>query len=295
VKPEILVDCKCRIGEAPLWHPDEHRIYWVDIPEGILHRYSPNVDVHETFRVAEAIGGFTIQEDGTLLLFMAKGAVKLWKNGAICGTVILEIQRELDSRFNDVIADPEGRVFCGTLSSKSHSGCLYRLDIDGSVQVVLEDIGMSNGLGFTPALDKLYYTDTLKRTIYLLDYDRASGHINDKRVFVRVPDKEGKPDGLTVDQEGCVWSAQWDGACVVRYSPQGKEIERISFPANKISSVTFGGINYNDLYFTSAGGLDRAKEGKFAGAFFHMRTNVSGVPEFRSKIDAYKDIRKYLR
>jgi D-xylonolactonase len=236
--------------------------------------------------VTEAIGGFTIQDDGTLLFFMAKGAVKLWENGVICGTVISEIQRELDSRFNDVIADPEGRVFCGTLSSKSHTGRLYRLDTDGSIQVVLENIGISNGLGFTPALDKLYYTDSRKRTIYLFDYDRASGHISHKRVFVKVPDREGIPDGLTVDQEGCVWSAQWGGACVVRYSPKGKEIERISFPANKISSVTFGGINYNDLYFTSAGGLDRAKEGKFAGALFHMRTNVTGVPEFRSKITA---------
>jgi D-xylonolactonase len=229
------------------------------------------------------VGGFTIQADGKLLLFMERGAIRTWKNG-FQETIVPEIPEERNSRFNDVIADPEGRVFCGTMPTRERLGRLYRLDPDGSLRIVVEGVGISNGMGFTPDLKHMYYTDSRARTIYLYDYDRASGEISNPRVFVTVPEGEGVPDGMTVDAEGYVWSARWDGGCVVRYAPDGTEVMRIPFPAKKVSCPTFGGEDYRDLYVTTAGGQNKAEEGEGAGALFCVKVGVQGVPEFRSRI-----------
>jgi sugar lactone lactonase YvrE len=284
IKPELIADYACNTGEGPLWHPDEQRVYWVDIPTGRLFRYTPATGEHEQcFESPDALGGFTIQEDGALLLFMARGAVKLWGDGELT-TVIDEIPDEVTTRFNDVIADPEGRVFCGTTPTQSRLGRLYRLDPDRTLTKLLDGIGVSNGMGFTPDLRHLYYTDSPTRNIYIFDYDRATGNISNQRVFVQTPEGEGVPDGMTVDADGYVWSARWDGGVLVRYTPDGVEEWRIAFPAKKVSSVTFGGLDYTDIYVTTAGGDQKATEGQGAGALFHLRLGIQGKAEFRSKI-----------
>lgn len=284
MEPELIADYACRTGEGPLWHPLEGRVYWCDIPAGRMFRYDPATGAHEMFYEGEVVGGFTIQEDGALLLFGAGGSVRVWRDG-LATTVIDRIPGEEDSRFNDVIADPAGRVFCGTMSSPSHAGRLYRLDPDGSLRVVVERVGTSNGMGFTPDRRGMYYTDTRAREIYLYDYDAASGEIANRRVFVRLGDDEpGGPDGMTVDAEGYVWSARWDGGALYRYAPDGSQVQRVSFPARKVSSVIYGGPEYTDMYVTTAGGQDKAKEGAGAGALFRLRTGVRGVPEFSSRV-----------
>lgn len=281
--PQIAVDHKSVVGECPIWHPFDKKLYWVDIPEGIIFRYDPETGNHEEFYSGEVIGGFTIQEDGSLLLFLERGAVKILKDGET-STVIDEIYEELDTRFNDVIADPEGRVFCGTMPAKDNKARLYRLDIDGSITKILDGIGISNGMGFTPDRKQMYFTDSPGGKIYLFDYDLETGKIKNQRMFVTVPESEGVPDGMTVDKEGCIWSARWDGGCLIRYKPDGKEDLRIQFPAKKISSVTFGGKDYRDIYVTTAGGDKREEEGPDAGALFHLNLDIQGVPEFLSKI-----------
>ena len=209
---EMIADYKCVTGEGPLWHPDEQVLYWTDIPKGRLFRYDPATGHHEQcYEGTEAIGGFTIQADGALLLFTARGAVKTWRNGKL-STIIEEIPRELDSQFNDVIAGPAGRVYCGTISTPSQLGCLYRLDCDASLTVVVEGIIGSNGMGFTPDRQQMYYTDSDKRDIYLFDYDQETGALTNQRTFVHTADDGSVPDGMTVDAEGFVWSARWDGS-----------------------------------------------------------------------------------
>ncbi len=285
MQPKLIADYACQVGEGPLWHPDEERVYWVDIPRGRIFRYDPATGTHEICYEGDVIGGFTIQADGALLLFMARGAVKTWREGRLT-TVIDEIPAERDGRFNDVIADPEGRVFCGTMSTPDHAASLYRLDTDGTLTHVLGGIGTSNGMGFTPDGTQMYYTDTRPHDIYLFDYDRATGEISNQRVFAHVPDEpgEGGPDGMTVDAEGYVWSARWGGSCLVRYAPDGTEERRIAFPAKKVSCVTFGGPDYTDMYVTAAGGEDKAEDGPGAGALFHLNLGIRGIPEFRSRI-----------
>lgn len=281
--PQIVVDHKSVVGECPLWHPFDKKLYWIDIPKGSILRYDPETGNHEEFYSGEVIGGFTIQEDGALLLFLERGAVKILKDGETL-TVIDEISEELDTRFNDVIADPKGRVFCGTMPAKDHKARLYRLDADGSITKILDGIGISNGMGFTPDRRQMYFTDSPRGKIYLFDYDLKIGKIKNQRVFVTVPESEGVPDGMTVDKEGCIWSARWDGGCLIRYKPDGKEDLRIQFPAKKISSVTFGGKDYRDIYVTTAGGDKREEEGPDAGALFYLNLDIQGVPEFLSNI-----------
>jgi sugar lactone lactonase YvrE len=283
VKPELIADYKCEIGEGPLWHPGEQRLYWVDIPRGRIFRYDLATGCHEQCYEGEVIGGFTVQADGALLLFMARGAVRTWRGGQLT-TVIAEVPSERESRFNDVIADPAGRVFCGTMPTASRLGRLYRLDTDGTLAAVLDGVGTSNGLGFTPDRQGIYYTDSARREIYLFDYDQETGAITNQRIFAQIPEDEGVPDGLTVDAEGYVWSARWGGGCLVRYAPDGTEDLRIQFPAEKVSSVTFGGADYTDIYVTTAGGQDKAQDGPGAGALFRLSLGIQGVPEFASRI-----------
>ena len=283
MKPELIADYQCVCGENPLWHPIEKQLYWTDIPTGRMFRYDPSTGEHEQFYQGQIVGGFTIQAEGTLLLFMARGAVKVWRNGELID-VLEEIPDERDSRFNDVIADPEGRVFCGTMPTKDRLGCLYQLQADGELIKLLDGIGISNGMGFTPDRKRMYYTDTSKRVIYVFDYDQNSGIIGNQNTFIVVPEGEGAPDGMTVDAEGYLWSARWGGSCLVRYSPDGSEERRIHFPVKKISSVTFGGKDYTDIYVTTAGGNNRREEGASAGALFRINLGIKGVSEFFSRV-----------
>jgi len=288
MKPELIADYECATGEGPLWHPGEGRLYWVDIPKGRIFRYDPAKGKHEKCYEGEVVGGFTIQEDGALLLFMAKGAVAIWRGGKKIDYIIDEIPDERDSRFNDVIADPAGRVFCGTMPGKIHPGRLYRLDTYGDLHKLLDGITCSNGMGFTPDLKKMYYTDSLKHEIYLFDYDKGTGAITNRRIFVKTSEGGGIPDGMTVDKEGYIWSALWDGSCLLRYTPEGTIDRRIEFPAKKVSSITFGGEDYTDIYVTTAGGDNKKEEGAGAGALFRLRLGIQGVPEFFSRVRSQK-------
>lgn len=293
MEPELIADYQCVVGEGPLWHPDERAVYWTDIPTGRLFRYEPSSGRHEQIYAGEQVGGFTLQEDGKLLLFMERGKVATLSRDGTLTTLIEEIPAERETRFNDVIADPRGRVFCGTISPRWNEGerdnprgRLYRLDPDLTLTVMLEGVGVSNGMGFTPDRRGMYYTDTHTRDISLLDYDEETGALSNRRTFVRVTggDDEGAPDGMTMDAEGCVWSARWGGGCLVRYAPDGRELTRIRFPARKVSSAIFGGPDYADLYVTTAGGQQKDVDGPGAGALFRVRPGVRGLPEFRSRV-----------
>ena len=303
MRVETIADCRCEIAEVPMWHPTHERVYWIDIPAGEMYWYDPETDAYEQCFDGGVMGGYSIQEDGSFLLFMEAGAIRRLDPAAFedgiaddsdLETVVDSLPGEADSRFNDVIADPKGRVFGGTMPTDDQLGALYRLETDGSVTTVIEDIDLPNGMGFSPDREVIYVTESNTHTIHAYDYDLETGDIDNQRVFVDVPEDEGMPDGLTVDEEGYVWSARWDGGCLVRYSPDGEEVARIHFPARKVSSVTFGGENYEQAYVTTALGEPlaagesvadrREEEGAGAGALFRVELGVSGVPEFRSRI-----------
>lgn len=290
----MLADYQCHTGENPLWHADHQCLYWTDIPAGKLFRYFPATGKHEQVYSGRPVGGFTFQADGSLLLFMDRGTVAVWDGTKITRTVIDEIPDEADSRFNDVSADPEGRVFCGTMSVKDaqggyvRKGKLHLLDTDGTLETVFEGVGTSNGMGFTPDLGGFYHTDTGTKQISRYDYERSTGGVSNKRLFVQVggpDDGDGKCDGMTVDAAGDIWCGHWDGWCVVHYGQDGGIKRRIRMPVARCSSVAFGGPNLDELYVTTAGGHERGKAGETAGALYRITgLGVSGVAEFASRV-----------
>jgi D-xylonolactonase len=287
---DLLVDYACVVGEGPLYHPMENAVYWTDIDTGRLFRIDATTGEYHMVYEGDMVGGFTIQADGSLLLFMNRGAVRVFRNGEILRTIHEDIPEERDSRFNDVIADPRGRVFCGTMPGKDRLGRLYRLDTDGSLTVLLENIGCSNGMAFTQDRKTMYYTDTGKREIYQFAYDEETGNITDQITRITTPEGTGWPDGMTIDTEGNLWTAKWGGSSVECYSPAGEHLYTLEMPVKIVSSVTFGGPDCADMYITTAGGDRKDENGGFAGALFRVRgvelngKPVRGLPEYFSRV-----------
>lgn len=284
-EPVIVTDIRCHIGENPTWHPQEKKLYWLDIPIGTIYRYDPkNTMVEKIVESSSVIGGFTIQEDNSLLLFMEKGTVKIWRNNLFID-VVKEIPILKSTRFNDVIVDPAGRVFCGTMPDQDGVAYLFLLNVNGDIRLILDNVGLSNGMGFTPDKKQMYFTDSKKGEIRIFNYDKKSGSLSNERTFLKIKEQDIEPDGLTVDSEGYIWGAQWNGACVKRYSPHGKEVMKIDLPTKKITSLTFAGDSYQEIYITSAiGEVGSPVEKVEAGALFHYRTEVVGLPENKSKV-----------
>ena len=282
---ELVVDCQCHLGEGPIWHPVEKRLYWLDILRGLVFVYNPVENEHRVIYEGEPVGGMTMQADGSLLFLMSEGKIAAWKNGGLQVVTQITDQYEKERRFNDAIADPAGRVYTGTMSKEDRTGRLYRINTDGTAVTIMEGVITSNGMAFSSDLKRLYHTETRAWKIHVFDYQRDTGELKNQRTFVDVPrdEKEGRADGLTIDAEGCIWSARYEGGVIVRYTPDGCEERRISVPARKVTSLAFGGENLEDLYITTAGGQDRSED-TYAGALFRLRPGVRGMPEYLSRI-----------
>lgn len=282
--PELraIANYCCNTGENPLWNERDGRIYWEDIPPGKLFRANPYTGEHECFFQSDApVGGFTFQDDGSLLLFQDNKIARLDESGKY-----EVLKTGIDSqmtRFNDVIADPEGRVYAGTMSKDPLGGGLFRVERDLSVTCQFRGTGCSNGMGFTPDLKHFYWTCSTRRKIYIFDYDRRTGALTNERLFYNAPPTEGFPDGMTLDTEGNVWTTRWDGYALLKLSPEGRFLDKLGFPVAKVSSCIFGGPNLNELFVTTAGGKEGS--GTADGTLYHVtRLGARGMREFRSKI-----------
>jgi D-xylonolactonase len=283
--PEVVATYGHRIGENPLWLTGEARLYWCDIYEGRLYRYDPATGDHERVYDGDRIGGFTFEADGSLLLFQDEGAIRRWQGGNGIVEAVVEPGEVHGQRFNDVIADPEGRVFCGTYAQEDDPiAALYRLDTDGTLTELRGGLALSNGLGFSPDDTTLYHTESYAGRIYEYDYDAATGALGDRSVFVDVDTEGGIPDGMTVDSAGDVWSAMAGCGCVVFYAPDGSERSRLAVPTELVTSLTFGGSRFDDVYVTTGGGDDPATYGPEAGTVYRFPSEGSGRAEHRSRI-----------
>ncbi len=275
-----LINHHCELGENPLWNPADGSLCWTDITGGALHRIQPSTGEHGILYRGVPVGGFTLQSDGTLLLFRVNDIALLHPGGRV--EVMREFADEGAARFNDVIADPEGRVFAGTIGCTDTSGGLYRVERDGTITLLFRGTGVSNGMGFSPDLRTFYWTCSTRRRIYAFDYDRPSGALTRERVLYQAGDIEGIPDGLTVDCDGNIWSARWDGFALVQHAPDGRMLRKFPFPVAKVSSLCFGGPSLDEIFVTTAGGQPGSVTAD--GSVYHWRADVKGVPEFRSRI-----------
>ncbi len=289
---EMLADVKARVGEGPVWDPSRQLLIWTDIQTGRLFEYDPASGENRNIYQGVYVGGTAVNKQGGLLLATWEG-IGLWREGGEIAYIHKGILRGMQMQFNDVSADPGGRFFAGTYYWPEATGTLYRFDPNGSIHIVQDGVALSNGIGFSPDLKTMYYTDSAVRTIYAYDYDASSGDVSNRREFVVLPETEGITDGMTVDAEGFVWSAIWGGGCVIRFDPDGREERRISFPATQTASCMFGGADLNELYVTTAwsgtgeppAGFEPAGYDYSAhrgGELYRVRLDIQGKPEFEA-------------
>ena len=278
---ELLFKVKNELGEGPLWHPIENRLYWVDILAGDLYKTNGNLSGYTKTNFNTQIGAFAFKAGGGFLLATAKGFAN-WQAGQDEPEYFWNPLPNRDGvRLNDGKVDPAGRFWAGSMDFTHKQGQLYRLDPDGSQHTILNNIGISNGLGWSPDCKTMYYTDSLQSTIFEFDYDLDTGAITKQRVFVQLPKSTAEivPDGLCVDVEGCVWSAQWNGWGIVRYDPQGQPIQQVKVPAQRVTSCFFGGDDLDQLFITTAHeGLSPQERSTqpHAGDVFVCQTDTQG-------------------
>ncbi len=186
-------------------------------------------------------------------------------------------------RFNDGKCDPQGRFWAGTLAldATPGMGCLYCLSVDGNVRLVEDGFHICNGLGWSPDGKKFYLTDSGNRVIYQYDFDAATGDVHNKRTFVQLGEDDGVPDGLAIDEEGCLWSAIWDGWRVVRFDPDGVVDRVVEVPVPRPTSCAFGGTDLKTLFITSARIRLSAVQlagAPLSGSVFALDAAVAGAP-----------------
>jgi sugar lactone lactonase YvrE len=269
------------LGEGPLWNISDQKLYWVDIENDIYHSLDPKTGNHEIVNLGEKIGVLAFRERGGMVMATERGFV-FWDPASRLLTRISDPEADKqETRFNDGAVDRLGRFWAGTLGDNFNNS-LYRLDPDLTVHKMDSGIDISNGIGWSLDNKVMYFTDSTPKLIYAYDFDLASGTIENRRIFVDSSDRPGVPDGLTVDAEGCIWSARWGGWCLERYDPDGKLERTIKTPAEFPTSVMFGGPDLDVLYFTSARieiPPDQRTQRPVDGNVFSFRPGMKGVPE----------------
>jgi len=238
-------------GEGPIWDAAAQELVWVDITAGLVRR--GRVDGEDVVDVAAHRGGDTVG-------FVVPAAAGGWLLGAGAGITRLSAEGEAHAlieltgeggsadaggtRMNDGACDRAGRFFGGTMGfdERPGAGTLYRLDLDGTVSTVLDGLTISNGLGWSPDDRTVYLSDSGATTVWAFDYDLDSGTFGDRRVLLDFSeDPDGVADGLTVDDEGCLWTALWGGGQVRRYSPAGDLLAVVDVAASNTTSCAFVG------------------------------------------------------
>jgi sugar lactone lactonase YvrE len=261
------------LAESPVWDSRRQSLLWVDIISGHVHRYDPFTGEDAVTDVGVPVGAVAVRRDGGLILAAARGFAFLDERTGALEWLWADARGD---RMNDGKCDPAGRFLAGTLTSARVAGAaaLYRLDTDGRVSVLIENVTLSNGLGWSPDATRLYFADTPLERVDVLDYDVSTGTVRARRVFADLRDVAGRPDGLTVDADGGVWIAMARGGTVRRYTPDGQLDHVIELPVPLVTSVTFGGAELADLYVTTSreglGPADLADQPQ-AGAVFRIQ------------------------
>jgi D-xylonolactonase len=269
------------LGEGPVWVAEERALYWVDIKGLKLHRFDPLTEEKASWRTPFRIGSIAPRATGGFVGGSEHGLV-LIDPSMTRFDIIADPEPHLPgNRFNDGALDPVGRFWAGTMddAEEQASGALYRLD--ANLRWSRQDDGyqVTNGPAFSPDGRFLYHTDSAARAIYRFHLG-ADGTLGGKTRFARFGQADGHPDGMTVDREGYLWIAFWDGWCVRRLSPDGVPVALLALPVQRPTSCTFGGAKLDQLFVTSATvGLDDAALAAqpLAGGLFMVEPGVSGV------------------
>lgn len=276
-----IADVKAVLGEGPVWDARENAVYWVDIVQGLIFRWSA-VEGHHVIDMPVHICSLMPRAEGGFIGAGYDGF--LWVDNGFAVEPIDDPESDLaTNRFNDGKTDRQGRFWAGTMDRREReaSGSLYRLDPDRTWTRIDSGYRVTNGPAFSLDGRTMYHNDSALQTVYAFDL-AEDGSASNKRVFARFGEGEGYPDGMTVDSEGCLWIAFWDGWCLRRLDPSGAVAAELRVPVQRPTSCAFGGEALDCLFITSARrGLDDEALAMqpSAGGLFITLPGVSGVAE----------------
>lgn len=286
VRVEKITDETAELGEGAIWNAKSGHLLWVDIMGHKLFSYDPESGENTVFELPEAIGTVVPVDKETVLIALRDG---IYHYNLADNKMLKVANPEPDSvkvtaRFNDGKCDPAGRFWVGSMhdpGQKRASASLYRIDRDYSVHTMLNGISISNGIAWSPDKTRMYYIDTPTRKVAAFDFDNETGAISNKTYTVSIPDSLGFPDGSTIDAEGMLWIAMWNGHAVTRWNPEtGELLGKIDIPAQNITSVAFGGSRLDVLYVTSAySGMNEEQKKAYplSGSLFKLNPGVKGI------------------
>ena len=263
-------------GEGPVWSERWGGLRWVDMLAGDVLSLGANGAITRR-HVGSVAAALRPRRQGGAVIGVERGFALEAGDGAL--TYLGEWWGDRGVRMTEGACDPDGRFYCGSMAydQRPGAGALYRLDPDGSVHTVLENVTVSNGLDWSPDGSRVYYNDTATYRITAFDYDRDAGLIG-HRLFVDLSAEGLRPDGLTVDAQGGVWVALSNGGAVRRYTPDGTLDEVVEVPARKVTACTFGGPRLDVLFITtSQEGLPPGTD-PLAGSLFRALVGVTGLP-----------------
>jgi L-arabinonolactonase len=281
----VAVPAANLIGESPVWSVREQALYWVDVEGRRVQRSAPATGASAQWPMPQPTGSIGLRCKGGLVAAIRTGFVFLdTATGGI--TSIADPEADLPgNRFNDGKVDRAGRFWAGTknlANSAQPTGSVYRLDVDGTTHLVTRGISCTNGIAWSPDNRTMYLCDTWVRRIYSFEFDFERGTVHNRRLFAELAIEDGYPDGLTVDADGCVWNAHYDGWRITRYAADGGLVQVLQMPVQHVTSLTFGGRELRTLYVTSAS--MRLSEAALhaqplAGHVLAFELGVAGLPE----------------
>jgi len=273
MRAERITDSVAYHGEGPVWSENWGGLRWVDMLAGDILTLGADGTVSRR-HVANVAAAIRPRRSGGAVIGVERGFALEVPDGRL--GLMPELWSDASIRMNEGGCDPDGRFYCGSMAYDQRPGAasLYRLDPDGSARVVLEGVTVSNGLDWSPDGSRAYYNDTATHSISVFDYAFDSG-LTGRRVLA---DVDGRPDGLTVDADGGVWTALSDRGVVQRYAPDGMLDAVIEVSARKVTACAFGGSNLAELFITTSREGIPPGEDALAGSLFRVLPGVRGLP-----------------
>ncbi|MFE2986283.1 SMP-30/gluconolactonase/LRE family protein [Streptomyces sp. NPDC059262] len=277
MRPEVAVRAEATLGEGPTWDAEAGRLIWVDILGSRVHTYDPATGRRTVMATEQHVGAAKPRAGGAGLVVNLRDGIGLYGPG---GTDFRWLHRDPvpGRRGNDAAIAPDGSLWAGSMAydERPGGGNLVRIAADGTATEILGDVTVSNGTGWSPDGTLMYYVDTPTRRIDVFDVDGQQALR--RREFAVVEEGAGHPDGLTVDADGCVWVALWDGSALRRYTPSGALDRVVELPVKRPTACAFGGADLTDLYVTSARvGLDAPSP--YAGSLLVLRDMGHGLAQ----------------
>jgi sugar lactone lactonase YvrE len=279
----LVADVHAVLGEGPVWVEREQALYWVDIKGYKVFRHTPETGALKTWETPYRVCSLAPRESEGFIGGTEDGFSRIDLEADRFVPLVNPEPDRITNRFNDGKLDRAGRFWAGTMDNDeaAASGALYRLDPDGSWARIDDGYKVTNGPAFSPDGRLMYHNDSARQVTYVFNLDEA-GNASNRRVHLEFGEGDGYPDGMTVDSEGCLWIAFWDGWSVRRFSPEGELIDRIEVPVARPTSCTFGGPALDQLFISSASiGLSDEERGMQpnAGGLFMVVPGVTGIAD----------------